>query len=143
MQWTSGVNAGFSSAAPWLPVNPDWHEVNVERESADPASLLSYYRSLLRLRRDESALRTGGFSVISGGTDGIFSYRREAVQAEGKDGTVRRIAVYLNFDGRSRNATIDRAGTVLQGSTHRSPRTEVAAGRLGLDPCEVLIVAEG
>jgi alpha-glucosidase len=148
MQWTAGENAGFSKADPWLPVNPDLGEVNVERESADPLSMLSHYRNLLRLRRDEAVLRTGIFVPLSNGEGGVFSYRREAEGTGLAPGTPsgaaapRSIAVYLNFDGKPREARIDRGGIVLSGSTHRAVSSGVSAGKERLDPCEVLIVAE-
>ena len=38
MQWDASANAGFSPAGvqPWLPVNPDYVQVNVAQESAQP-----------------------------------------------------------------------------------------------------------
>jgi alpha-amylase len=49
MQWTSGVNAGFSSTTWWIRPNWDAVLVNVEDESPDPDSLLNHYRRLIRL----------------------------------------------------------------------------------------------
>src|SRR5258708_10199156 len=52
MQWSAGANAGFSSGpSTWLPVGPDYAARNVEAESHDPASLLHYYKTLIRLRK--------------------------------------------------------------------------------------------
>ena len=50
MQWTAGQNAGFSTAKPWLPVNPACQNVNVESEQNEPDSFLALYRRLLTLR---------------------------------------------------------------------------------------------
>lgn len=36
MQWDSTANAGFSSASPWFPVNPNYSAVNVAAQEADP-----------------------------------------------------------------------------------------------------------
>jgi Glycosidases len=40
------------AAEPWLPQPPEWAELTVERQLADPASTLSFYRRLLALRRE-------------------------------------------------------------------------------------------
>jgi len=45
---------GFSlsgSARPWLPQPAEWAELTVERQLADPDSMLSFYRRVLALRR--------------------------------------------------------------------------------------------
>jgi len=54
LPWTSdpSTNFGFSPGpvAPWLPQPADWGEHSVEREAADPNSMLSWYRTLLAHR---------------------------------------------------------------------------------------------
>ena len=52
VQWDSSVNAGFSKGTPWLPVNPNYTEINVASQVNDPESLLSYYKKLIALRKD-------------------------------------------------------------------------------------------
>lgn len=59
MQWTSGPDKGFSSAAPdklYLPVDPDPHAPNVADEEHDPNSLLNRVRRLIALHKREPAL---------------------------------------------------------------------------------------
>lgn len=53
MQWSAGENAGFTTGTPWLKVNPDYKEINVEAEEKDESSVLSYYKELLALRKSE------------------------------------------------------------------------------------------
>jgi len=50
---------GFTSGTPWEPFGSGSDTANVEREDADPASLLSRYRALIRLRANEPVLATG------------------------------------------------------------------------------------
>ena len=90
MQWTAEPHAGFSSAAPWLPVSDDWETINVTAESADPHSLLNLYRLLLRLRREEPALALGEYRENSVGPH-TLSYERVA--------SGQRLLVALNFGG--------------------------------------------
>jgi oligo-1,6-glucosidase/alpha-glucosidase len=77
MPWDASPNAGFSSAEPWLPLNPDWETRNVAAQEADPGSMLNLTRALLRLRRSEPALSVGDYRhVACEGT--LLAYERSA-----------------------------------------------------------------
>jgi len=53
MQWDSSCeNAGFSSGAPWLAVQSNYTEINVEAQKRDPDSVFGAYKQLLQLRKD-------------------------------------------------------------------------------------------
>ena len=64
MAWDGSPNGGFSDGEPWLPLHQDWPIRNVAAQSADPRSMLSLYRALLRLRREEAALSVGDFRML-------------------------------------------------------------------------------
>ena len=67
MQWDASAQAGFSfgkEVEPWLPVHANYKELNVEAELADPDSILSFYRRLIRLRRDSPALLWGSWRSL-------------------------------------------------------------------------------
>ncbi len=75
MQWSGGVNAGFSSAASWKA--PDIDPVhNVTAQIADPHSLLAHYRGWIAQRLSHPALRTGGLSLFSASNPGVFACLR-------------------------------------------------------------------
>ena len=81
MQWENAENAGFSSAEPWIPVNPDYVSINVMDETKDPRSVLNFYREMIRLRRASEwsdALVWGRFEPIpgEGEKDGRIAYVR-------------------------------------------------------------------
>jgi glycosidase len=80
MQW-SGVApaAGFSKGgtAPWHAINADYPTVNVERESADPSSLLSLYKRLIRLHATTPALRHGIEIPVTVSSDRVFASLRQ------------------------------------------------------------------
>ncbi|MDX6437511.1 MAG: alpha-glucosidase [Gaiellaceae bacterium] len=49
--WTTDPPTfGFTEGHPWLPMPQDWGSVSVEAQEDDPASMLSLFRSALRLR---------------------------------------------------------------------------------------------
>jgi oligo-1,6-glucosidase/alpha-glucosidase len=77
MAWDGSPHGGFSAAQSWLPLHRDWPTRNVATEGADPASMLSLTRALLRLRRTEAALSVGDYAPVAGeGT--LLAYERHA-----------------------------------------------------------------
>ena len=50
MQWDATENAGFGSGTPWLPVNPNFTEINLAAQKNDPDSVYSFYKQLIALR---------------------------------------------------------------------------------------------
>ncbi len=64
MQWDSTSQAGFTCGQPWLPVHPNYRFRNVVQQRADPQSVFSFYRSLLRLRQETPALHQGAFEAL-------------------------------------------------------------------------------
>lgn len=77
MQWSGdGPYGGFSTAVPWESLGSDWSKVNVASETGDPNSLLSLYRTLIRLRGAEPALRDGAFATVDGGADPVIGILR-------------------------------------------------------------------
>ena len=67
MQWNDSANAGFSfgkDVEPWLPVNQNYQEVNVDRQLKDPDSILNFYRQLIKARKNNEALRIGNWKTL-------------------------------------------------------------------------------
>ncbi|PSN19358.1 glucohydrolase [filamentous cyanobacterium CCP5] len=67
MQWDNSPQAGFSfgkDVEPWLPVNPNYSSLNVEKALADPNSILNFYQQLIRIRQQSSALRRGSWRSL-------------------------------------------------------------------------------
>lgn len=67
MQWDASPHAGFSAAEPWLPVDEGYLRDNVERERADPGSMLNLYRRLIAVRRRFPALSIGDYRPVEAG----------------------------------------------------------------------------
>ncbi|WPP05684.1 alpha-amylase family glycosyl hydrolase [Methylocella tundrae] len=75
MQWDAGPFAGFSTDQPWLPLTPDWPRRNVAEFGADPTSILSLVRALLRYRRARRSLSRGKWRRLPCGGD-LLAYER-------------------------------------------------------------------
>ena len=80
MQWDNSPNAGFCppDSEPWLPVPPDYPQINVAIERDDPQSLLTLTRRLIALRSSTPALSTGSYRAIEGVPDDCFVYLRQS-----------------------------------------------------------------
>ena len=75
MPWVaSAPNAGFSTAEPWLPVDPRHLSLAVDAQEADPTSILHAARRIIALRQAHPALRTGGLEIESAGD--LLAFRR-------------------------------------------------------------------
>ena len=86
MPWTDGTNGGFTAAArPWERLQKGFETRNVAAHSADPDSLLSHYRRLIRLRQAEPALLRGDLRLLETGRDDVIAWQRSA---EGRTLTV-------------------------------------------------------
>jgi alpha-glucosidase len=122
MQWTAGPQAGFSSAElTWLPVAPDYKTRNVAVESKDSASLLNYYRALIRLRRENPALSGGEFALNNASDGNVLSWIGKT-----RDGKATVVAV--NFTASPQTIRFDaatQATTLLSSFSKAGDRTDL------------------
>lgn len=89
MQWNDQENAGFSTATPWIKVNYNYKEINVEKQLKDKNSILNFYKAAIKLRKQHLSLIYGSFTELYHEHPSIYSYIREL------DGE--RILVVTNF----------------------------------------------
>ena len=76
MQWNASPNAGFTTGKPWMAVNPNYLEVNAERELADPDSVFNYYKKLIALRHQHDIIVYGLFEPLLPDDPNVYAYRR-------------------------------------------------------------------
>ncbi|ARK31232.1 glycoside hydrolase family 13 protein [Halalkalibacter krulwichiae] len=76
MQWNDETNAGFTKGQPWLKLNPNYLEVNVEQSMQDPNSIYHYYKNLIHLRKEHHALIYGSYELILAEHKKIYAYTR-------------------------------------------------------------------
>lgn len=76
MQWDDSFNAGFTTSNnPWIRVNPNYKEINAKNNVKDPNSIFSFYKELLKLRKENAVLQEGDFKYISYYKD-VFVFSR-------------------------------------------------------------------
>jgi len=133
MQWDASPNAGFTDGTPWLPLAADAASVNVAVQREDPTSMLSLYKALIRLRRDEPALSIGAH--LAARTHG-------KVLTFGRVHRDRRITVALNFGQDAVTVAARAASQRILLSTHLDRSGERVDGPLRLRPDEGVVLAD-
>jgi oligo-1,6-glucosidase len=76
MQWDSGPQAGFTTATPWLPVNPNYTEINAAAQLVDPQSVFSHYQRLIALRQQSPVVVHGDFTLLLPDDEHIYAFTR-------------------------------------------------------------------
>ena len=77
MQWNDRENAGFTDGTPWIKVNPNYKEINAEKQVQDRDSVFWCYKELIRLRKQYPVLVDGDFRMLLEEDERIFAYIRE------------------------------------------------------------------
>ncbi|HEY7302318.1 MAG TPA: alpha-amylase family glycosyl hydrolase [Xanthobacteraceae bacterium] len=134
MQWDGTSNAGFSPVEPWLPVSPNFSELNVERQRSDQDSIFNLFRRLIRLRRRTPALASGSYHPLVASGDLLLYVRQKQPD---------RILVALNLSGDPTAVELSSgtlAGTVAVSSAGDRDGEEVH-GRLDLRGNEGAVIA--
>jgi alpha-glucosidase len=139
MQWDPSPNAGFApqGVEPWLPLAGDYSQVNVAVQHQDLTSTLSFYKALLRLRREMPALHGGDFAFVEGVPEDVIAYTRSA----GGE----RALVVVNFEANAHTLDMSSVGRsaelLLSSQFTRLDRVDLAA--LPVGPHESLLLRIG
>lgn len=76
-QWDESDNAGFTDGKPWLKVNPNYKEVNVKNQANDKKSILSYFKTLIELRKKYKTLIYGNYQLLDATNKSVYAYSRK------------------------------------------------------------------
>lgn len=76
MQWSNQENAGFTKGTPWLAINPNYKEINVEIQKNDPNSVLNYYKEMIRLRKEKEIFTYGQYDLVHEEDPSLYAYTR-------------------------------------------------------------------
>ncbi len=82
MQWSAQRNAGFTTGTPWLGLNPNYSEINAEKEINDPDSVYQFYCRLIELRKTCPVFTDGKFELLLPEDEQIFAYTRTDQETE-------------------------------------------------------------
>ena len=95
LQWSDAKNAGFSQHTPWIPVNENYAQINVDAAEKDPNSILHYYRKIIALRKAHPTLVYGEYKDLLPADPHLYCYKRWDQEAT--------FLVIHNFSDRPKN----------------------------------------
>ena len=76
LAWNASGNGGFTTGSPWIALNENYKEINVEAALNDSDSIFYTYQKLVQLRKENPIMVWGDFELIDT-VDNVFSYYRE------------------------------------------------------------------
>lgn len=76
MQWDASENGGFTTAEPWLSVNPNHTRINVAAQVNDPHSVFAHYQKLIALRKQYDVIAYGDFAPLDETHPSVLAYTR-------------------------------------------------------------------
>ena len=76
IQWDNTENAGFTTGTPWLKVNENYRDINVENALKDKDSIFHHYKKLIEIRRNNESIIYGDYELLDPEDKNIYAYRR-------------------------------------------------------------------
>ena len=135
MQWNTEKNAGFTTGTPWLNVNDNYTEINMETQDTDPDSVLNYYRKLIALRKSpayKEVFAYGEFLPVYQNTSSVMAYYRKTEN--------QRILITANFGKEAVSLTLEYPVKQILLSNMASAEHSLPANDIiTLNSCEVLV----
>ena len=98
MQWDDSVYAGFSTAKPWIMVNPNYTKINAKDQVNREDSVFKYYQKLIKLRHESELIVYGTYDLILDDDKDIYAYIRTLGDEK--------LIVYCNFSENTREVEI-------------------------------------
>ena len=131
MQWNAEQNAGFTAGTPWISIPTRQPQANAASEEKDASSILSFYKRLIRLRKERNVIAEGDIRFICSDVPGIIAYERTLNNEK--------VTVYCNFTEESVAVSVHGRDCLLD-SYEDAPL--MADSRLTLRPYEGIAMAD-
>lgn len=98
MQWDDSAYAGFSTANPWIMVNPNYTKINSKDQINREDSVFKYYQKLIKLRHESELIVYGTYDLILDDDKDIYAYIRTLGDEK--------LIVYCNFSENTREVEL-------------------------------------
>ena len=82
MHWSSEVNAGFSTVAPWIPINENFIQINAADQLKDEKSIYHFYKEIIQLRKNHETLIYGSYELLLPENPYVYMYKRSLDTAQ-------------------------------------------------------------
>lgn len=98
MQWDDSAYAGFSTANPWIMVNPNYTKINAKDQVNREDSVFKYYQKLIKLRHESELIVYGTYDLILDDDKDIYAYIRTLGDEK--------LIIYCNFSENTREVEL-------------------------------------
>lgn len=132
VQWNTDINAGFTTGDPWLDVNVNYKEINIEDNLNRSNSVFYTYQKLIQLRKENPLVVHGDFRMLMEEHPQLFAYERSY---EGEVWTI-----VTNFSDKSCKVSLDEEGTKCQVILSSTNKETYDLANLDLNPYEAFII---
>jgi oligo-1,6-glucosidase len=130
VQWDGSRNAGFTTGTPWLRVNPNHRDINIQDDMTHMDSIVGFYKRAINLRKEHPALVWGEYAPVERDNPNVIAYTRALKGGE-------RLLVAINLtDGDAKVRLPEKRGAECLIYTHSS---RPLAAQLRLLPYEGLV----
>jgi oligo-1,6-glucosidase len=76
VQWDDSPNAGFTTGKPWIPVNPNYKQINAKAEILNENSIFNHYRKLIAFRKSHPVAIYGDYKEHLPESKELYVYER-------------------------------------------------------------------
>jgi len=80
-QWDSSKYSGFSNVNPWININGNHIQINLENQKRDNTSIFNTYKELIRIRKEEK-VNDGTLEFIDIDNEDSFVYINETIESK-------------------------------------------------------------
>jgi len=134
MQWNASEHAGFTSGNPWLPLNPNYVDVNTEAELADENSVLNHFKKMTALRKESDVLIYGDYELLLPEHPQVYAYTRSLGDEQ--------FLVMLNFSKEKVSVALEELGNFSELKINNYSNLNKQANELLLEPYQAVILAK-
>ncbi len=133
MQWEASDNANFTTGEPWLSVNKNHANINVAAQDQDPNSILNYFRSMVKLRKENPVLVYGTYKLLQAEHPDVYAYTRTLNNEK--------MLVILNFKEHTSSIELDEVKDIDKTIINNYDSISVENKMITLKPYQAVILS--
>ncbi len=133
MQWSSSNNAGFTTGVPWLVINPNYLDVNVDVSEKNEHSILQFVKKMISLRNQNKAVLVyGKYSLLDKDNPAVYAYTR----SDGKN----TFLVLLNFNKQTATFSLPAGVKLGEELINNLQSLKISGSNIFLQPYQACVV---
>lgn len=137
VQWDDSDFAGFSTHEPWLMVNPNYKQINVKKQQAQPDSVWNFYKQMIAVYKNRAyheTLTFGKFEPYAREQKNLIAYYRK--------GETQTLLVLVNFQKEPQRVALPtgEAKVVLDNTASALQGISVKESEITLDGYQAVVL---